>query len=111
VADVALRWPVAAAAMATEVDVIDVVDETVDGYTQADLGLGVDTLTAVALDPNFKTDLGHLYASDGAGVARFNVLDRVAVLMTAVPATSLSTVGETKHHVEVFVNTSMDIEP
>jgi hypothetical protein len=109
VADVALRWPVAAAAMATEIDVIHVLDEIVDGYDQADLGLGTDTLTAVALDPNFHRELGNLYASDGAGVARFNVRDKVAVLMTAVPATSLSTVGETKHHVQVFVNTSMDV--
>jgi len=109
VADVALRWPVAAAAMATEVDIVQVLEEVVDGYDQADLGLGAGTLTAVALDPNFQRDLGNLYASDGAGVARFNVRDKVAVLMTTTPATSLSTIGETKHHVEVYVNTSMDV--
>lgn len=118
---------VLAAAMVGRVVVVDVdpadpTSASAAEYTEADLGLsGVvgAEISALALEPDFHADVGHLYAAvstaaDGR-VTRFRVHapgagNRAVTVASGQPFTTLSAIGSTKHFEETYIHTSMSIE-
>lgn len=119
--DLSLAWPYVAVAMVGEVDVLDYPESTINAYSEATLGLsGVAgaEMSAVALEPGFRADLGHLYAAVAAAadgrVVRFRVHspsagNRSVVVHSGQPFTTLSAIGATVHDRDRYVRTSMDI--